>query len=109
MKKIATLIFFGHFIVSSTLHAQTFFDNFESYTSGIALGPQSADWRTWGGPGGGSDDINVVTTDNHTSGGSKSIYFSSTSTTGGPSDIVLPFTNLSSIINILIISIIYGL
>jgi hypothetical protein len=71
--------------------AQTFSDNFESYTVGAKLGPQSPDWRTWSGAGGGADDVLVVSTDNHTTGGSKSIYFSSTSATGGPSDCVLPF------------------
>lgn len=91
MKKIATLTL-GCFFAVAYSQAQTFSDDFESYTSGIALGPQSPDWRTWGGAGGGADDANVVTTDNHTTGGSKSIYFSSTSSTGGPQDVVLPFT-----------------
>jgi hypothetical protein len=71
--------------------AQTFSDDFEAYTSGIKLGPQSPNWGTWSGAGGGTDDVNVVTTDNHTTGGTKSIYFTSTSATGGPSDVVLPF------------------
>src|SRR4051812_17859287 len=71
-------------------NAQTFTDGFEADTLG-KLGPQSPDWRTWSGAGGGTDDVNVVNTDNHTAGGSKSIYFSSTSATGGPSDCVLPF------------------
>ncbi len=70
--------------------AQTFSDGFEADTLG-KLGPQSPDWRTWSGLGGGTDDVNVVTTDNHTAGGTKSIYFSSTSATGGPTDCVLPF------------------
>jgi hypothetical protein len=72
-------------------NAQTFSDDFEAYTSGIKLGPQSPNWGTWSGAGGGTDDVNVVTTDNHTTGGTKSIYFQSTSATGGPSDVVLPF------------------
>lgn len=91
MKKIATLTL-GCLLSLTAVHAQTFSDDFESYTAGIALGPQSPDWRTWGGAGGGADDANVVTTDNHTTAGSKSIYFSSTSATGGPQDVVLPFT-----------------
>lgn len=73
-------------------NAQTFSDSFESYIVGSKLGPQSPNWRTWSGAGGGADDVNVVSTDNHTSGGAKSIYFSSTSSTGGPSDCVLPFS-----------------
>lgn len=91
MKKIATLTL-GCLLSLTAVQAQTFSDDFESYTAGIALGPQSPDWRTWGGAGGGADDANVVTTDNHTTAGSKSIYFSSTSSTGGPQDVVLPFT-----------------
>jgi hypothetical protein len=90
MKKIATLTF-GCLFVALSSQAQTFSDDFESYTSGIALGPQSPDWRTWSGAGGGAEDVNIATTDNHTAGGSQSIYFSSTSSTGGPQDVVLPF------------------
>lgn len=74
-------------------NAQTFSDNFESYTvTTPLLGIQSPDWRTWGSTvGGGTSDVAVITTDNHTSGGTKSIYFSSTSASGGPQDVVLPF------------------
>jgi hypothetical protein len=72
--------------------AQTFSDNFESYTVGSKLGPQSPDWGTWSGAGGGADDVLVANTDNHTlPTGSKSIYLQSTSATGGPSDVVLKF------------------
>ncbi|MCE3277961.1 MAG: hypothetical protein K0S44_152 [Bacteroidetes bacterium] len=73
--------------------AQTFSDNFESYTVNTPLlGMQSPNWRTWSSAtGGGTEDVPVVTTDNHTTAGSKSIYFSSTSATGGPDDVILPF------------------
>ncbi len=66
-----------------------FSDNFDTYTAGSALGPQSLTWTTWSGTSGGADDINVSNTDAHS--GTNSLYFSSTATTGGPSDIVLPF------------------
>jgi hypothetical protein len=89
MKKIATLTL--GCLVTICSYGQTFSDDFESYTAGIALGPQSPDWRTWGGAGGGADDVDVATSDNHTVAGSKSLYFSSTSATGGPEDVVLPF------------------
>lgn len=74
-------------------NAQTFSDNFESYTvTTPLLGMQSPNWRTWSSAtGGGTEDVPVVTTDNHTTAGSKSIYFSSTSATGGPDDVILPF------------------
>ena len=91
MKKIITLTL-GCLVVATMLQAQTFSDNFESYTSGIKLGPQSPDWTTWSGVDGGTNDVGVVTTDNHTAAGAKSIYFSSTSATGGPTDCVLPFS-----------------
>ncbi|MEI6853478.1 MAG: Omp28-related outer membrane protein, partial [Bacteroidota bacterium] len=90
MKKLTTLIF-TFLLCFSLAQAQTFSDDFESYIVGSQLGPQSANWGTWSGAGGGTDDVNVVATDNHTTGGTKSIYFSSTSSTGGPSDCVLPF------------------
>src|ERR1043165_4112647 len=90
MKKIATLLVC--LLVVTLSKAQTFSDDFESYTL-TNLGPQSPDWRTWSGAGGGADDALVVSTDNHTTGGSKSVRFSSTSSTGGPQDVVLPFTS----------------
>lgn len=72
-----------------TAKSQSFSDDFESYTAGSKLGPQSPNWTTWSNGDGGTEDVNVVTTAAHS--GTKSIYFSSTSSTGGPSDVVLPF------------------
>lgn len=72
-----------------TAKSQSFTDDFESYTAGSKLGPQSPNWTTWSNADGGTEDVNVVTTAAHS--GTKSIYFSSTSSTGGPSDVVLPF------------------
>lgn len=72
------------------IHAQSSFsDDFESYTVGSKLGPQSAQWTTWSGADGGTEDVNVVSTGAHS--GTKSIYFSSTATNGGPNDVILPF------------------
>ncbi len=92
MKKIATLAL--GCLLGFVAQAQTFSDDFESYTvTTPVLGLQSPDWRTWGSTtGGGATDVAVVTTDNHTTAGSKSIYFSSTSASGGPQDVVLPFS-----------------
>ena len=89
MKKATLLL--GCICMVISAKAQTFSDDFESYTVGSALGTQSPDWRTWTSAGGGTNDVNVITTDNHTTAGSKSIYFSSTSASGGPQDCVLPF------------------
>jgi hypothetical protein len=69
--------------------AQTFSDDFESYTVGSKLGPQSTNWTTWSNADGGTEDVAVIASDSYS--GTKSIYFSSTSATGGPADVVLPF------------------
>jgi hypothetical protein len=74
---------------AGSLSAQTFTDDFESYTSGSYLCPQSPDWTTWSGTEGGTEDV-LVSTANAASG-SQSLYFSSTSSGGGPEDVVLPF------------------
>ena len=68
----------------------TFSDNFDSYTAGQKLGPQSPQWTTWSGTQGGADDINVSGTGAYS--GSNCLYFTSTSANGGPADIVLPFS-----------------
>ncbi|HET6226720.1 MAG TPA: Omp28-related outer membrane protein [Bacteroidia bacterium] len=89
MKKII-LLFIIYFGLNINASAQTFSDDFEKDTLGL-LGPQSNEWRTWSGLGGGADDVNVVDTDNHTTSGKKSIYFFSKDKSGGPSDVILPF------------------
>ena len=82
-------IAFASLLASTSIQAQTFSDNFDTYTVGAALGPQSPNWTTWSGTQGGADDVNVTNTDAHS--GSNSIYFSSASASGGPADIILPF------------------
>lgn len=86
MKKLFTLS--AALCATLCVNAQ-FSDDFESYTVGQTLGPQSPDWTTWSNADGGSEDCNVV--NNQASSGTKSIYFSSTSASGGPSDVVLNF------------------
>lgn len=88
MKKTSLLLMLFT-IGIATANAQSFSDDFESYTAGSKLGPQSPNWTTWSNADGGTEDVNVVTTSAHS--GTKSIYFSSTSSTGGPADVVLPF------------------
>ena len=72
----------------------TFSDNFDSYTAGSLLCPQSTTWVTWtSAAGGGADDVNVASSDAHTP--SNSLYFTTTAATGGgPADILLPFGGL---------------
>jgi hypothetical protein len=86
-RRILLLMLFAIGTISAK--SQSFSDNFDSYTAGIKLGPQSPNWTTWSNADGGTEDVNVVTTAAHS--GLNSIYFSSTSTTGGPADVVLPF------------------
>lgn len=70
--------------------AQSFNDDFESYTAGDFLAQKSSTWETWSGPnGGGADDAKVVNTKSKS--GNNCVYFSSTAASGGPQDIVLPF------------------
>ncbi len=92
MKKIITLSL-ALIACNALTKAQTFSEDFEAYTVGSALGPQSPNWTVWSGTAGegGTTDPLVASTDNHTTGGSKSIHFSSTASTGGPNDCVLPF------------------
>ncbi len=91
MKKIYVVIATCAAFVSS-VNAQVFNDDFESYTVGNLVGATSPTWRTWSGQV-AVEDAAVVNNDNNTVGGSKSIYFSSTSASGGPQDLVLPFSN----------------
>jgi hypothetical protein len=87
MKK--SILFLMSVVASSTIFAQSFTDDFESYAVGSYLGSSSADWTTWSGTEGGAEDV-TINADNAISG-SQSIYFSSTSANGGPQDVVLPF------------------
>ena len=75
---------------SMSVFAQTFSDDFESYTVGSYLGPQSPNWTTWtASQEGGSEDVLVSSA--NASSGTKALYFSSTAANGGPQDVVLPF------------------
>ncbi len=88
MKKISTLLAMVLTVVLSQAQV-TFFDDFESYTSGQYLGVASSDWTTWSNLPGSSEDVTI--SDNLAFSGSNSIYFTSTATNGGPQDVVLPF------------------
>ena len=87
MKK--SILFLMSLVASSTIFAQTFSDDFESYSVGSYLGTSSADWTTWSGTEGGAEDVTI--NNNNASSGNQSIYFSSTAANGGPADVVLPF------------------
>lgn len=87
MKKIT--LFISALFLGATAVAQTFSDDFESYTAGTYLGPASPDWTTWSGTEGGPEDVLVSSA--NSSSGANSLYFSSTAASGGPQDVVLPF------------------
>ncbi|MCX6190130.1 MAG: T9SS type A sorting domain-containing protein [Bacteroidetes bacterium] len=74
---------------SSQIIAQTFSDNFDSYTAGSYLTQSNSAWKTWSGVSGGADDLKISNA--KAKSGTNSLYFSASSTTGGPADIVLPF------------------
>ncbi len=93
MKK--QLLFGLGLLLSASTFSQTFFDNFDSYTPGLKLGPQSGGaWTTWSNAPGGAEDVNVSNAD--ASSPSNSLYFSSTSSTGGPVDLVRHFGVLNT-------------
>ncbi|GDX53335.1 hypothetical protein LBMAG27_23820 [Bacteroidota bacterium] len=94
MKKFSTLLIA---LISSAIfsNAQSFTDDFESYTAGNLLAQSSTTWATWAGAGGGgADDAPVSNALAHS--GSNSLFLSSTLTAGGPDDIVLPFGSVFS-------------
>ncbi|MFA7274885.1 MAG: T9SS type A sorting domain-containing protein [Crocinitomicaceae bacterium] len=90
MKKI--LLSIMAFSTCLGINAQNFSDDFESYTVGSYLGPQSAEWRTWSATGEGTTEDTKIT-DLQANSGTNSVYYSSTSTNGGPQDCVLDFIN----------------
>lgn len=89
MKKIY-LLFAG--FAAFNLNAQLFTDNFDAYSVGQYLGPQSLTWSTWSGTEGGAEDVQI--TNNNASSLPNSIYLSSTAANGGPQDVVLKFGQL---------------
>lgn len=92
MKKIT--IIFGLFMINQ-LSAQTFFDNFDSYTAGQKLALQSGGaWTTWSNAPGGPEDVTVVNTNSVSP--ANSIYFSSNTAGGGPVDLVKNFGVLNT-------------
>ena len=92
MKKL--ILVFGIF-ASSISFGQTFSDNFDSYTAGSYLGPQSAGaWTTWSNAPGGTEDVLVSNAD--ALSGANSLYFASTVSGGGPTDLVHNFGVLNT-------------
>lgn len=83
------------FLSGLTAFGQTFTDNFDSYTAGQKLCPQSGGaWTTWSNAPGGNEDVLVSNAD--AVSGSNSLYFSTSSQTGGPVDLVRNFGVLNT-------------
>lgn len=75
---------------SGMVCAQTFTDNFDTYTAGGKLAQQSGGtWTTWSNAPGGTEDPTVSSADAHSA--PNSIYFSSSTQTGGPVDLIRKF------------------
>jgi hypothetical protein len=89
MKKVY-LLFAG--LAAFNLNAQLFSDNFDAYSAGQYLGPQSLTWSTWSGTEGGNEDVQITSA--NASSAPNSIYLSSTAANGGPQDVVLKFGQL---------------
>jgi len=92
MKKL--ILVFGIF-ASSISFGQTFSDNFDSYTAGSYLCPQSAGaWTTWSNAPGGTEDVLVSNAEAFS--GANSLFFASTVSGGGPTDLVHNFGVLNT-------------
>ncbi|MCO5269334.1 MAG: T9SS type A sorting domain-containing protein [Brumimicrobium sp.] len=88
MKHIYSLVL-GLCLSIGLTNAQTFTDNFDTYTAGAYLAQQSSAWTTWGNAPGTTEDVKVSNADSHSS--PNSIYLSSNSANGGPTDLVKQF------------------
>lgn len=92
MKKITLS---GLMFVALASQAQTFSDNFDSYTAGQYLGPQSGgNWTTWSNAPGTAEDVYVSDVD--AASAPNSLYFSTSVQNGGPTDLVHNFGVLNT-------------
>lgn len=87
MKKFYLLLTL--FSLSNLLFAQSYSDDFESYSVGDYIGVESDTWTTWSGTTGGAEDAQI--TDAMANSGSNSLYFEGGP---GPQDVVLDFGGL---------------
>lgn len=93
MKK--NYLFIAFALLSSATMSQTFTDNFDTYTAGQYLGPQSAGaWTTWSNQPGTAEDVMVSNAD--AASAPNSLHFTSTTQAGGPTDLVRNFGVLNT-------------
>ena len=77
-------------ICTTSAFAQTFSDNFDSYTAGSPMAQQSGgNWTTWSNAPGGTEDVPVSNA--NAASMPNSIYFSTSTQNGGPTDLVKHF------------------
>lgn len=92
MKKITLS---GLMFIALASQAQTFSDNFDSYTAGQYLGPQSSgNWTTWSNAPGTAEDVYVSNA--NSASAPNSLYFSTAVENGGPTDLVRNFGVLNT-------------
>lgn len=95
MKKLLLLIIVFT-SVTSIINAQTTFsDDVESYSVGDYVAAKNPKWTTWDVKPGTATDAMVSNEKAHS--GTKSIKCESTSTSGGPTDLILPFSTATSL------------
>ncbi|MBP8824718.1 MAG: T9SS type A sorting domain-containing protein [Flavobacteriales bacterium] len=88
-------LLFSLALIPALATAQTFSDDFESYTAGMAIAASSNGlWTTWSNAPGGTED--AFASDQYAHSGSISAEFVTTSANGGPADFVHDFGNLTS-------------
>jgi archaellum component FlaF (FlaF/FlaG flagellin family) len=82
-------------LLSATGFAQTFSDNFDSYTAGQYMADQSSgEWTTWSNAPGTTEDVMVSSADSYSA--PNSVYFSTSAQAGGPTDLVRNFGVLNT-------------
>lgn len=88
------VLFLG-LLTAGAAFGQTFSDNFDSYTAGQYLCPQSAGaWSTWSNAPGTTEDVMVSNAD--AASPNNSLFFSTSAQGGGPTDLVKNFGVLNT-------------
>jgi len=89
MKNKTLLLSLAVLLVYAAKAQVNFTDNFDQDSAGQYLAKNDAAWTTWSKSPGGADDILVSSDKSHSA--PNALFFASAA--GGPSDLVLPFTN----------------
>lgn len=79
-------------LLATAASAQSYSEDFESFSTGDYICESTTEWVTWSGGVADAQDVQVVSDQAYS--GSNSIYVNSTVGTGGPQDVVLEFGEL---------------